>query len=31
MKVNGEGDYESKIWLIGEAPGQNEERLGHRD
>ena len=28
IKVHGEGNYDSKIWLIGEAPGQQEERLG---
>lgn len=29
MKVNGKGAYESKIWLIGEAPGAQEEASGH--
>lgn len=28
MKVNGEGAYESKIWIIGEAPGAQEEKAG---
>ena len=28
MQVNGEGSLQSKIWLIGEAPGENEERTG---
>ena len=26
--VNGEGSLTSKIWIIGEAPGEAEERLG---
>lgn len=28
MKVKGEGNHASKIWLIGEAPGSQEERTG---
>ena len=28
MKVLGEGSRESKLWLIGEAPGSNEEHHG---
>ena len=28
MKVNGEGDYHAKIWLLGEAPGRQEDTLG---
>ena len=27
-QVKGEGKKESKIWLIGEAPGAQEERTG---
>ena len=27
-RVNNEGDPRSKLWLIGEAPGETEERLG---
>ena len=28
MRVPGEGNLNAKIWLIGEAPGETEERLG---
>ena len=28
MKVNGEGDLNAKLWLIGEAPGAKEEESG---
>lgn len=28
MQVFGEGELSSKLWLIGEAPGSNEERTG---
>lgn len=28
MKVNGEGDLNAKIWIIGEAPGAQEEASG---
>lgn len=28
MIVKGEGNYESKIWFIGEAPGSQEEKIG---
>ena len=28
MKVNGEGKLESKIWIVGEAPGANEALTG---
>lgn len=28
MNVNGEGDLNAKVWLIGECPGKNEEMQG---
>ena len=28
MQVYGEGELSSKLWLVGEAPGSNEERTG---